>query len=82
MRVTAMQATSTHAPTQELEVVPLAHWAGLGEVLVGVASEAGAHEDVEHVVHVGLLQPCGSGSSNFWACYLGQRRVCQKLAAG
>ena len=36
---------------EELKIVALPHRAGLHKVLLGLAGKAGAHEDVENVVH-------------------------------
>lgn len=40
----------------ELNVIPLSRRTGFAEIFVLASAEAGAHEDVEDVVHVALLQ--------------------------
>jgi hypothetical protein len=40
----------------ELDAIPLPGRAGFAKVFVLTSAEAGAHEDVENVVHVALLQ--------------------------
>lgn len=40
----------------ELNVIPLSRRAGFAKVFVLASAEACAHEDVENVVHVALLQ--------------------------
>lgn len=39
---------------KELQIITRAHQAGLHEVLAGIAGKAGAHEHVQHVMHMGL----------------------------